>query len=106
MWLRAGEFILVTTFNINFSYINKYKSSKFEFQSIIRCAIEKVEDGQVLQIILDCLLDNINKDIDDPLTQRLYHPSYFISSDDILCVLKVISDLINALKKKGIYLRS
>lgn len=60
-------------------FIDKDKNSIFkcEYRSLLRCAIE-VDDVLVVQLIVECWLENLNKDIEDPLTQRLYHPSYLV----------------------------
>ena len=53
--------------------------------SLLRYAILK-KNLEAVKIILDCFVQNMNKDITDPLTQRLFHASYFMEKDDLLAL--------------------
>lgn len=68
-------------------YTNKFNTGGINYRSLLHFAF-KIDDVQVIQIILDCLLLNINTNIEDPLTQRIYHPSYYINNNDILFLAK------------------
>lgn len=67
---------------------NKEESIQtLEYKSLLRYAIE-IDDLQILQVILECWVENMNKDIEDPLTQRLYHASYMVDPEDVFRLAK------------------
>ena len=97
LWIENSSLLFIALKNTKLEFFKRFKSiiariirytstmwsSKDNKDlSLIRCAI-KCEEIQILQIILDCWIENINQDIEDPLTQRLYHASYLINSEDI-----------------------
>lgn len=55
----------------------------FEKHSLLLYAIYK-QDLVAVRAILDAWRYNLVKDIKDPLSQRLYHPSYLLKKEDLL----------------------
>ena len=60
----------------------------YEYQSLLHYAFH-IGDLRIINIILDVWVVNLNEDINDPLTQRLYHASYLFDSDDLFYLAKM-----------------
>lgn len=65
----------------NYSYGKNY--FLFEDQSLLKFALNK-ENLFVIKIILFCWKNLLLTNINDPLTQRMFHPSYFLEKEDLL----------------------
>lgn len=77
------------------------KKSLEKPKSLLMWSIE-MSDLTALHIILDCWTEILNQDIDDYLTQRSYHPSYFLDKEDLVALIeghpKEFSDFICSLR--------
>eukprot|EP01038_Epipyxis_sp_PR26KG_P005462 gene5462-7563_t len=62
-----------------------YKYIEQEVPSLLQQAIKSTASAaQSVGIVVDCWIRNLNTDIDDYLTRRLYHPSYYFHKKDLL----------------------
>jgi WD40 repeat protein len=60
---------------------------KYESQNLLTFAVNR-NDLLSVRIILLCWTENLNRDINDMLTQRMYHPSYFFPDNDLILLAK------------------
>lgn len=78
--ILKGKHDFLQQFKPMLSYSIRFVAGDGSNSSFLHCAIE-MNDLESVRIILECWIENLNTDIADILTQRIFHATYFLQTE-------------------------